>query len=72
MYDGTVEATKALADDQGLNYPILLDPTHELFNRWNELHKMPSTTMIRRGNVVHSIDETWHTALIKEVVYDYP
>ncbi len=71
MYDGTVEDTMALAEEKGLNYPVLIDTTHELFNRWNELNKMPSTTMIRRGNVVHSIDQTWHTALIEELVYDY-
>ena len=71
MFDGTIEETMALTEEKMLNFPVLLDPTHTLFNRWNQANKFPSTTMIRRGNVVHSIDETWHTLLIEEVVYDY-
>ena len=71
MYDGTVADTLALAEESDLNYPILIDPTHEIFERWNPENKMPSTTMIRRGSVVHSIDQTWYTALIEDLVYNY-
>ena len=71
MYDGTIADTLALAEEEGLNYPILIDPNHELFERWNPENKMPSTTMIRRESVVHSIDQTWHTLLIEELVYEY-
>ena len=71
MYDGTVEQTLALAEENDLGYPILIDPTHTLFERWNPENKMPSTTMIRRGSVVHSIDQTWYTDLIEDLVYNY-
>ena len=72
MYDGTIENTMALAQEQDLNYPILIDTTHEVFDRWNPERKMPSTTMIRRGSVVHSIDQTWYTDLIEDLVYNHP
>ena len=71
MYDGTVEQTKEIAEDMDLNYPILLDSMHVVFDRWNPEVKLPSTIMIRRGNVVHSIDQTWYTDLIEDVVYNY-
>ena len=71
MYDGTVESTMQLAQDMDLNYPILIDSKHEIFDRWNAEVKLPSTTMIRRGSVVHSIDQTWYTDLIEDVVYNY-
>ena len=72
MYDGTVEDTMALAEEKGLNYPVLIDQSREIFERWNSEVKLPSTTMIRRGSVVHSIDQTWYTDLIEDLVYNYP
>ena len=71
MYDGTVEQTQELAEDMELNYPILIDSNHDVFQRWNPTTKLPSTIMIRRGSVVHSIDQTWYTDLIEDVVYNY-
>ena len=72
MYDGTPDDTMALAQEKDLNYPILIDTEHTLFERWNPQNKLPSTTMIRRGSVVHSIDQTWYTDLIEDLVYNHP
>ena len=68
MYDGDPSSSQQLADEEGLNFPILIDPDYSLFDRWNPDYQTPSTTMIRRGSVVHSIDQTWYTGLINEVV----
>ena len=72
MYDGTIDDTMALAQEKELNYPVLIDTEKTLFARWNQQNKFPSTTMIRRGSVVHSIDQTWYTDLIEDLVYNYP
>ena len=52
MYDGTVEQTKELAEDMNLNYPILLDSQHVVFDRWNPEIKLPSTIIFKYGIII--------------------
>ena len=67
--DGSPDQNLAFANEYNLNFPILSDMNKEVFDIWDPVYKTPSTTLIGRGAVVHSIDETWHTQLLEDLIY---
>lgn len=69
MMDGSPDQNLAFANEYDLNFPILSDMNMEVFDVWDPIYKTPSTTLIERGAVVHSIDETWHTTLLENLIY---
>ena len=69
MYDATPETARALGEELGLTFPILSDPSYELFNRWNETHATPSSTIIDRGAVVAETETVWYPAQLEGYVY---
>jgi len=68
MYDGDVSEIAALAEEQGLTFPILMDAENEVFGRWDPERITPSTTLFTKGAVVDSIDVQWYNDLIEEMV----
>ena len=68
MYDGDPSEVVALAEEQGLTFPILVDPGNEVFGRWDPKRITPSTTLIAKGAVVQAIDTQWYNDMIEEMV----
>lgn len=68
MYDGTSSQAMALANDLDLNFPILLDPGLEVFDRFNPDGETPTSTFLTEGSVVHTIDVGWYPALVEEIL----
>lgn len=69
MYDGTPDSTRGLADELGLTFPILSDPSGEVFRRFNPDSDTPESAFIEAGMTVHSLDVIWYPALIEDVLY---
>ena len=68
MRDGNPQKNLDLAQKKGLNFPVVSDPSGVLFERWDPTNKTPSTTLIRKGVEVFTIDEGWHTESIKDML----
>lgn len=69
MYDATPETAYAFAQDKGLSFPVLSDPSGMVFARWDPSGDTPSTTIVDRQTTVWSIDRTWYLAMLEEVLY---
>jgi len=69
MYDGDSASALALGEQLGLTFPILSDPTGELFTRWDPSYTTPSTTLIDKGSTVWATETTWYTAQLEELLY---
>jgi len=69
MYDGDPSSTAQLAAEQGLSFPILSDPSGEVFNRFNSDGDTPESAFIAEGMTVHTLDVIWYPALVEEVLY---
>ena len=69
MYDGDPTSTAGLASDLSLTFPILSDPSGEVFARFNEAQETPQSDFIAPGMTVHTVDMIWYPALIEEVLY---
>jgi hypothetical protein len=69
MYDGTETTNRQLADELGLTFPILADPSGEVFSRFNSDGDTPESAFIAEGMSVHTLDVIWYPALIEEVLY---
>jgi hypothetical protein len=41
------------------------DGSGEIIRRWNASQRTPSSTVIGRGMVVHSVDTAWYPAMIE-------
>lgn len=68
MYDGTPDGAMGLADELGLTFPVLSDPSLEVFERFNPNGETPTSTFIVEGSVVHTIDVGWYPGLIEEIL----
>ncbi|MBK7755953.1 MAG: hypothetical protein IPI35_06010 [Deltaproteobacteria bacterium] len=69
MSGGDSNTAKTLADENGLTFPVLTDPSYEVFNRWNPSNTTPSTTLLRPGGLVEEIETTWYPEQIEEPLY---
>lgn len=69
MSSGDSATSKQLVDENGLTFPVLVDPTLEVFKRWNPSYATPSTTYLRPGLVIEEIDTTWYPERIEELLY---
>jgi peroxiredoxin len=69
MYDSTAADAKALADEKGLSFPILSDPSQEVFGRWDPSTTVPSSTILDRGVVVAEVGIAWYQSLLEGYVY---
>jgi hypothetical protein len=69
MNGGDSTTAKTLADDNGLTFPVLVDPTYEVFQRWNPSYTTPSTTLLRPGLVVEEVETTWYPEQIEALLY---
>lgn len=69
MNGGDSTSAKTLADENGLTFPVLVDPTYEVFNRWNPSYTTPSTTFLRPGLVIDQIETTWYPEQVEELLY---
>ena len=72
MYDGTPESMMQLAEERDLTFPVLADPEMTVFDRFDPEYITPSSTFLVPGSEVHSIDVSWHNALVEEVLYGEP
>ncbi len=69
MYDGTPESCRELATELGLTFPVLSDPSGEVFTRFNNDGETPESAFFAEGMTVHTLDVIWYPALIEEVLY---
>ena len=69
MSGGDSNTAKTLADENGLTFPVLTDPTYEVFGRWNQSNTTPSTTLLRPGLIVEEIETTWYPEQVEELLY---
>ena len=69
MYDGDPSSTRQLADEYGLTFPILSDPSGEVFTRFNDDGDTPESAFIEAGMTVHTLDVIWYPALVEEIIY---
>lgn len=70
MAGGDTSAAAQMAEELGLNYPVLVDPGYEVFQRWDESYVTPSSTFFSPGMVVEAIDTTWTPTYIEELLYE--
>lgn len=70
MYDSSAAEAKALADEKGLTFPILSDPSQEVFGRWDPSVTVPSSTVLDRGAVVSDVGIAWYQSLLEGYIYD--
>jgi peroxiredoxin len=69
MYDTTPAEAKLYADEKNLSFPILSDPSQEVFGRWDPSITVPSSTIIDRGAVVAEVETAWYQSLLEGYVY---
>jgi len=69
MYDGDPASCKTLADDLGLTFPVLSDPSGEVFSRFNPDAGTPESAFISEGMTVHTLDVIWYPGLVEEILY---
>lgn len=69
MYDGSTQANMDLAVELGLNFPILSDPSGEVFSRFNPDADTPESAFIDKGMVVHTLDVIWYPGLVEDILY---
>ncbi len=69
MSGGDSTTAKNLADEYGITFPVLSDPSYSVFNRWNPTYSMPSTTFLRPGLVIEEIETMWYPERVEELLY---